>query len=122
MKSILLSIKPIYVQRIFSGTKCFEFRKKIPLNIERVVIDETSPTKKVVGEFLVKRVIKASPQELWEKTKEKGGIDKFSFFKYFEKNIEGMAIEILTPIRYEYKKSLEDIGVKFVPQSWVYLN
>ncbi len=122
MKSILLSIKPIYVQRIFSGTKCFEFRKKIPLNIERVVIYETSPTKKVVGEFLVKRVIKASPQELWEKTKEKGGIDKFSFFKYFEKNIEGMAIEILTPIRYEYKKSLEDIGVKFVPQSWVYLN
>lgn len=122
MKSILLSIKPIYVQRIFSGTKCFEFRKRIPLDVQKVVIYETSPTKKIVGEFQVKRIIKASPQELWMKTKAKAGIDKVSFYKYFEDSKEGFAIEILAPICYDRQKSLEEMGVKFVPQSWIYFN
>lgn len=51
MKSILLPIKPVFVERILSGEKWYEFRKRLPLGIERVVIYETAPTKKVVGEF-----------------------------------------------------------------------
>lgn len=51
MKSILLPIKPVFVERILSGEKWYEFRKRLPLDIERVVIYETAPTKKVVGEF-----------------------------------------------------------------------
>ena len=49
---VLLSIKPEFVSSIFKGEKRFEYRRTIFKSpVERVVIYETSPTKKIVGEF-----------------------------------------------------------------------
>lgn len=121
MKSILLPIKPIFVRRILSGEKYFEFRKRLPLDIDKVVMYETAPTKKVVGEFICKRVICASKEELWQLTVEGAGIDKPFFDSYFSNVEKGMAIEIEAPVAYDVPKDLRDIGVMFTPQSWIYL-
>lgn len=121
MKSILLPIKPIFVERILSGEKWYEFRKRLPLDIERVVIYETAPTKKVVGEFHCKRVICAPKEKLWQFTFKGAGIDKSFFDSYFSNVEKGMAIEIETPISYDSPIDLRDIGVEFTPQSWIYI-
>ena len=51
MGKILLSIKPIYVNKILNGTKKYEYRKRKPKrnDIGKLIIYSTSPIKKVVS-------------------------------------------------------------------------
>jgi len=58
-KSILIPIKPKYVNKIKKHKKLYEFRKiKFnPLLIDKVYIYETKPTKKIIGFFLLNQVI-----------------------------------------------------------------
>lgn len=46
---ILLSINPEYVEKIFSGTKKYEYRKNIFKNkeVKTILIYSTSPIKKI---------------------------------------------------------------------------
>lgn len=50
---VLLSIKPEFVEKIFSGEKRFEYRKSIfkQQNIDTIVIYSTMPVGMIVGEF-----------------------------------------------------------------------
>ena len=40
MSKILMSIKPVYVEKILSGEKCFEYRKTLPKKsgIDKIII------------------------------------------------------------------------------------
>ncbi len=78
---VLLSIKPQYVQRIFSGEKKFEYRRNIFKNksVDTVVVYATKPIGKVVGEFKIGSVLVDSPDLLWNKTKDVAGIDEESY-------------------------------------------
>jgi len=84
---VILSIKPKYVKRIFNGTKKYEFRKRIfkNPNIDTIIIYSTSPVKRIVGYFLIDKIIKKSPKNLWEICKDEAGVTKESFFNYFKK-------------------------------------
>ena len=50
---VLLSIKPEFVEKIFAGTKKYEFRKSLfkKSGVKYVVIYASAPIKRVVGEF-----------------------------------------------------------------------
>ena len=52
---VLLSIKPEFVEKIFNGTKKYEFRKSIfkNKNIDTVVVYASSPWQYVIGEFKI---------------------------------------------------------------------
>ena len=52
---ILLSIKPEFVEEIFSGRKKFEYRKAIFTNkkVTSVIVYSTMPVGKIVGEFTI---------------------------------------------------------------------
>ena len=66
MTSILLSIKPEYVEKIFNMTKKYEFRKRIPCKqINKVIVYSTAPSQSVVGEFEVLEIIVDKPSRLW---------------------------------------------------------
>ena len=86
MRKLLLSIKPKFVKQILLGTKKVEYRKKIHLDrsVTRVVVYESSPTKRVVAEFEIKKIMKSNPIQLWNETHEEGGISKDEFFSYFK--------------------------------------
>ena len=85
MKKILMSIKPQYVEKILEGTKKYEFRTKAAKeDIDALIIYSTYPTKKVVAEVEILEVLKMTPSELWEETKEYSGISKLSFDNYFK--------------------------------------
>lgn len=50
-KEVLLSIKPTYVQRIFEGSKKYEFRRVIfkENNIDKIIVYASAPISKIVG-------------------------------------------------------------------------
>lgn len=61
---VLLSIKPEFVEKIFSGEKLYEYRKATFKNedISSVVIYSTMPVGKIVGEFKFKKFILIVPR------------------------------------------------------------
>lgn len=118
----LLSIKPEFASKIFSGEKKFEYRRSIfKKPVKTVVVYASSPICKVIGEFEVEHLISDKPERLWSKTKKHSGISKDFFYAYFSDKDKGHAIKI--GITKKYKKPLslkEDFGV-LPPQSYLYL-
>lgn len=122
MPNALFSIKPEYVKRIFSGEKHFEFRTSAcKRQISKIIIYETSPVSKIVGEVSVLRILKDSPDRLWEQTKSYAGIDYESYSKYFSGRDFAYAYVLDNPIKYENPKSLMDYNISAPPQSFIYL-
>lgn len=93
-KSVLLSIKPKYVESILNGEKKFEFRKASfqSKDVEEVYVYSSSPVKKIVGKFLLKDTISGTPQEIWDKCSDLGGISKDEFFKYYQGKSEAYSL------------------------------
>lgn len=119
----MLSIKLIYVSKIISGEKRYEYRKKrCKKDVEVVYMYSSRPVKKVIGEFSVKKIISDSPTKLWNKTCKYGGIDSVSYNKYFDKCDVAYAYVIDKVVLYDNPKNLKDFGIVNVPQSFVYVN
>lgn len=121
---ILLSIKPEYVSRIFSGEKRFEFRKSIfrDPTVNEIYIYATSPVKMIVGKFGIKDIHEETPTELWKDTHEFAGIGKEAFFTYFRGRERGYAIEIMDVTEFSSPIDPRETIKDFVPpQSFVYL-
>ena len=122
METILMSIKPRYVQDIISGIKKYEYRRRIAKNnVSKIIIYETTPVKRVVAEAEVKAVLSCAPEELWNKTKNESGITKEFFDKYFKGKEVANAYHIGKVTVYKEQKMLDEYGVKRVPQSFVYI-
>lgn len=122
--SILLSIKPQFVESIFSGSKQFEFRRRIfkNRNVKKVVIYATSPISKVVGEFEIDEIIESEIPSLWEETKSYSGIQRSYFDSYFDGLETGYAIRIGKVKKYERPLELQsDLNIKHAPQFFIYL-
>jgi len=121
---VLLSIKPQFVDEIFSGNKKFEYRKSIfkRNGIKTVVIYATMPIGKIVGEFDIEEILEEHPQELWNKTKEYSGISKIFYDSYFINRDKGYAIKIKSLNKYDVPICPYSTYDKFTaPQSFKYI-
>lgn len=121
---VLLSIKPEYVEKIFSGKKKYEFRRNIFKNkeIKLIVVYSTSPVKKVIGEFEIEKIVEGTPEQLWNLDPQSTGILKEKFFGYFGSKEKGYAIKIGKLTKYNQPKTLQDFSIKTAPQSFVYID
>jgi len=121
---VLLSIKPQYAEKIFAGSKRYEFRKTMYKNpkVNTVVVYAIQPIGKVIGEFSVSDIHRDSPKQLWQKTKDHSGITEAFFNEYFAKRKVGFAIEVGKTRRYPTPLDLADVLPNgFAPQSFAYL-
>jgi len=120
---ILLSIKPQFANKIFDGSKLFEFRKSIfkNSNVKTVVVYASSPLQKVIGEFTIDEILEETTETLWNKTHKHSGITKEFFDEYFINKEIGYAIKIKETKRYTKPMDLIDFNLDFAPQSFVYL-
>lgn len=119
---VLLAIKPEFVKKIFSGIKKYEYRKVIfTKKVDKIIIYASSPVSKVVGEFTIDNIIKGKPDEVWQETKNNACITASYFNDYFKGKDTAYAIKIKNCCKYSKPLSLKDIGVQYVPQSFVYL-
>lgn len=120
---VLLSIKPEYANKIFSGEKKFEFRKRIFKNIKvkTVVVYSTMPVGKIIGEFSIEKIHEDTPDSIWNKTKSYSGIDKKFFEEYYYGRDVAFAIEIGKVKLYDEEINPKENRVNFVaPQSFMY--
>lgn len=120
---VLLSIKPEFANKIFDGTKKYEFRRSIFKNTEvkKIIVYASAPIKKVIGEFEIEDILVHDINTLWDKTKNCAGISEDFFFNYFYDKEEGYAIKIKKIKKYKIPKCLKTEFNLTPPQSFAYL-
>jgi len=120
---VLLSIKPEYANKIFSGEKKFEFRKKAfsKSGVRTVVVYSTMPVGKIIGEFTIKKIHQDSPKLIWRKTQKHSGIDEAFFNEYYRDRDLAVAIEVDSATLYKNPINPKVAYKNFTaPQSFVY--
>lgn len=124
MSKILLSINPEYVEKILLGQKKYEYRKVKPSrkDIDKMIIYSTAPVKMIVAEVYIEDIIIERPDKLWELTKEYSGVNKDFFDKYYKGKEYGVAYKLRKVLVYDKPKKLEDIGIGYAPQSFIYID
>ena len=122
MTAILLSIKPRFVEQILNGEKRFEYRKHVPeRHVNKIIIYSSSPVCAVVGEADVAEILSGTPINIWNTTKNQSGIDAKFFFDYFDDRSVAYAYKLKNAKKYTKPKKLGDFGIKYAPQSFVYI-
>ena len=121
---VLLSIKPEFANKIFDGSKKFEFRKVIfrNANVKEVIVYASSPVQKVIGEFEIDNILMEEPGDLWRKTKSESGVSEDFFFTYFINRSVGYAIGIKNVKKYKIPKCIKADFKAFPPQSFIYVD
>ena len=123
MCTILLSIKPEYTERILAGTKKFEFRRQVAKrHVDQILIYSTAPEMKVVASVAVLGVLKETPQDLWQKTKDFSGISHGKYMEYFSKREFAYAYQLGEVTMFKEPKNLSDYGITTAPQSFAYID
>lgn len=119
---VILSIKPEFAEKIFEGTKRFEFRRSIfkNKNIETIIVYASSPVQKVIGEFDIENIINDEIDELWSLTHDYAGISEEYFYSYFQDKEKGFAIKIKEYRKYKSPKCLKKDFNLTPPQSFLY--
>ncbi len=122
--NVLLSIRPKYVEEIIKGNKRYEFRKSIfKKNVDKVWIYATSPTKKIVGTFVIGKIIKDAPENLWKNLNALSGLSEQEFFDYFYGTKTGFALELEYTKFFEVPIDPKTIFPDFTPpQSFYYFD
>jgi len=120
---VLLSIKPQFAEKIFDGTKLFEFRRTIfKENVKTVLVYASSPTQMVIGEFEIEEIISDTLDNLWRRTRIHAGIEEDYFYEYFGDKEHGFAIKIKKTRKYRKPLCIKEDLNLVPPQSFVYLN
>ena len=122
-KTIILSIHPKHIEKILSGEKRYEYRKRIPQDINYLIVYATAPTKKVVAIIEVDMVIKDTPQNIWDVTQNESGVSYEFFMNYFNEVSTAYAIKIRNIYKMPTPIDITVIdGVKCGPQAYQYVN
>lgn len=97
----LISIHPIYAEKILSGEKRLEFRRRwTTRQVDFLVIYATSPIKQIVAIVKIDRVIRGNKTKLWELARSSGGgISRKALFTYMKGVQEGVALQFSEMIK-----------------------
>lgn len=121
-KIIIISIHPQHIDKIFSGEKLYEYRKRIPTEIQYIIIYATVPIKKIVAIAEVDYVLKESPKCLWELTQKNSGVSCDFFMNYFSGLSEAYAIKFRNIHKLSIPMDINIVdGIKCAPQAYSYV-
>jgi predicted transcriptional regulator len=120
----LLSIHPVYANRLLDETKGVELRRtKFSKDVDFIVIYSTSPVKKVVGYFSISQIAIDSPAVIWSKYQQLAGIKRTDFRSYYDGAKHAVAIEVDKMYPLQYPAPLSILGEEIKPpQSFQYLD
>ena len=122
-KTIILSIHPNHIDKILSGEKRYEYRKRIPQDINYLIVYATAPTKKVVALIEVDMVMKDTPHNIWDVTQNESGVSYEFFMNYFNAVSTAYAIKFRNIYKLPNPIDITVIdGVKSAPQAYQYVN
>lgn len=123
--SVLISIRPQYVEQIVSGEKNVEFRRVWPVRpIRTMVVYSTTPSQCLAAIVEIAEVVRASKSALWHVASiNGGGITKRSLLEYLQGKDVGVALRLGKRIVLPEGIAAKDVlGSSFrAPQSFRYL-
>lgn len=125
IRYLLMSIKPVYAQKIKTKEKSIELRCSAPKvsSGDILVIYESSPVQRVTAYCEIDSIISMPPAILWEVVKERAGIDLGAFDNYFSGKKEGVGICLKDVNILSYPQPLSVISKDFcAPQSYRYIS
>ena len=109
----LFSIKPVYATAIVTGVKKFELRRGgggqlMPGDV--AVIYASGKVKRIYGHFIVGRIFRGSPREVWRMvtSRRDSGIGSDAW-RYISGSKTAVAIEVKNPMIYTIQPSLYEI-------------
>lgn len=121
-ENIILPMKPIFTEKILSGEKKYEYRKRLcKKEVNKIYIYATAPVKMIIGEAEVVDKMSMDKEKLWKETKKYAGITKNFYDKYFEHQDFACAYKIGEARQYRFPVALDSIGIEYVPQSFIYV-
>ncbi len=119
---VLMSIKPQYANKIFTGEKLYELRRKIfQKKVSSIVVYSSSPIMMVIGEIEIEDIIAGTPVSIFHQFEDKICISRDDYFSYFDNTNIAYAIKIGRVNKYHKPKKLSDFGINRAPQSYIYL-
>lgn len=124
MTSVLLSIKPRFVEAMIRNEKHYEFRKSRFARepVETVYIYTTAPVKKITASFEVGGITRASPIDLWRMFGGSSGLERDELIDYFSNQEYGYAIGIKNFRELDSPVDPHQIMPRFTPpQSYQYM-
>ncbi|UTS88161.1 ASCH domain-containing protein [Rhizobium anhuiense] len=122
---VLLSIKPEFAEKIFEGTKRYEFRKSMFRDkaVRTVVVYVTRPVGQIIGEFDIDEILCEQPERLWQLTKSHSGITREFFDSYFSGRSTSFALVVGATRRYHPPIDPAVFFDNFTPpQSYMYVD
>lgn len=120
---VILSIKPEYADKIFNGSKKFEFRRSIFKNKEvtKIIVYASSPVSKIIGEFQIEKILHEDLKSLWNLTKDFSGISEKYYYDYFIGKENGYALEVKKVKLYKEVLCIKETFGINPPQSFAYV-
>ncbi len=94
---LLISVKPQYARKIFSGEKTVELRKSAPRKANKdslILIYVTSPVKELWGICKIEDIISNNPMDLWEEIGDKTGISINEYLAYYKESNNAYGIKL----------------------------
>jgi predicted transcriptional regulator/DNA-binding XRE family transcriptional regulator len=125
-RDVVLSVRPLYSDKIFEGRKTVELRRRFPVAAPRgtiAYIYSTSPVRAMVGSAEIANVIKLPVSEIWKKFGKMAQITKSDFDDYFTGLKEGFALKISNARPFSRPLKLTELRDRFgfePPQSFLY--
>ncbi len=125
-RDVVLSIRPYYSDKILSGKKTVELRRRFPVAAPTgtlAYIYSTSPVRAIVACANISQVHKLPIDQLWKNFRRPASITKSNFYNYFQGLQDGFAIEFSSVQPLSRPLTLEELRERFSfapPQSFLY--
>ena len=125
-RDIVLSVRPVYSQKIIAGKKTVELRRRFPRSAPpgRVVyIYSTSPDRAITGIAQIVDVIRIPVSDLWDRFSHCTFVERRDFDVYFEGLEEGFALKLANARPLTRRLDLSELRERFdfePPQSFLY--
>jgi len=125
-RDVVLSIKPIYSEKILEGRKTVELRRRFPVSAPNgtlAYIYSTSPVKAMVGTASIRDVLKLPIEQIWAEFEATAFIERKQFDKYFDGLDHGFALVFDEVRAFSRPLPLTELREKFdfePPQSFLY--
>jgi predicted transcriptional regulator len=121
MSTIMLSIKPQYMDKILDGSKKFEFRTlRYPLANE-IIFYVTAPVGQVVAKAKVNGHLMGRADAVFDSTEGQAGMTREAYQKYYEGRGPVQAFWLGKVVRFPVPMSLADFGLSSPPQCFVWI-
>jgi len=125
-RDVVLSVRPIYSEKIILGEKTVELRRRFPILAPQgtiAYIYSTSPVRAMIGSAEIEDVKQLPVVDIWKKFGRMARIDRDDFDNYFSGLKTGFALKFRNARRFSRPIDLSELRSRFgfePPQSFLY--